>query len=343
MKGNLRDHGEKAVTLSSALTTDALAAEKMLAQFDGVTLQAAARFYIQHHDRTKNTPTVAAAFDNAITRRGGHSAIYLKRMGEIARKLPKDFAQANVFNVKGGDIAAALDSMCGKATTVWKNYRRTISAVFGDCVKLEYIDKNPCLQMIVPRNKSESEVVILSPEQVKRIFENCIDHPSENYRLCASCIAPFALLIFAGIRPRELERMTWDAINGDYIRLSGSITKTGRTRNIHISATLKAWLDTVPLAEREGKIVPPEWQRKAQRVRKESGIDGSEFQDAPRHTFGSFTVTTEGIDYVRACMGHSHTAVFETHYLNALTIPQAKKYMEIMPTKAQRKRKGRAA
>jgi integrase len=114
-------------------------------------------------------------------------------------------------------------------------------------------------------------------------------------------------------------------------------------RNIHISATLKAWLDTVPQADREGKIVPPEWQRKAQRVRKESGIDGSEFQDAPRHTFGSFTVVIEGIDYVRSCMGHSHTAVFETHYLNALTIPQAKKYLEILPPKSSAKRKSRTA
>jgi hypothetical protein len=42
-------------------------------------------------------------------------------------------------------------------------------------------------------------------------------------------------------------------------------------------------------------------------------------------------VALEGIDYVRATMGHGHTATFEAHYHNALTIQQARKYLEIMP------------
>jgi integrase len=131
----------------------------------------------------------------------------------------------------------------------------------------------------------------------------------------------------------EFTRLTWENINLEtgFIRLSGDITKTGKTRNIPITDTLRAWLETVPTDQREGKIMPQDWRGKSQRVKKEAGICGREYQDATRHTFGSFTVALEGIEYVRATMGHGHTATFETHYNNALTIQQAQKYMAILP------------
>ena len=140
----------------------------------------------------------------------------------------------------------------------------------------------------------------------------------------------------------ELTRIKWENIGADFIRISGDITKTGRTRNVHISDTLKAWLNTVPKNQRDGKIVPADWTKKSGRVKKAAGICGKKYQDAARHTYGSFTVALEGIDYVRATMGHGHTATFETHYNNALTIPQAKQYMEIVPLKKATKKKATA-
>jgi hypothetical protein len=342
LKGNLRDHGQKAVTLSARLTMDALEAEKVLSKIPGTTLAQAAKFFMKHHDEAAKCPTMKHSFDEAMHRRGNLSTAYQRDMRGLQKRLPAEFMAMNIYEITGKDISTALDS-CNGGLTQWRNAFRTLRAILGDQVKSGTIKTNPCANVHQPRVKRTAEVVIYTPEQVQAVFDCCRDYSTGSNRDCKACAVPFAILFFAGVRPIELTRLHWSDINGDYLRLSGEVTKTGRTRTVHISPTLRAWLDSVPQAEREGKLVPADWEDKAQRVKKEAGICGRKYQDAARHTFGSYTVALEGIDYVRASMGHGHTATFETHYNNALTIPQAKKYLDILPPKSSAKRKSRTA
>lgn len=331
LRENIKDHGAKSVTLPAQLTMDALKAAKIMETFQA-TLTQAAQFYAKHHDEAAKCPTMAKAFTEAMNRRGNLSTAYQRDMRALNKNLPADFMALNIYEITGKDISVALDHACG-GVTMWRNAYRTLRAILGDQVKSGTIKNNPCANVHQPRVKRNSEVVIYSPNQIQAIFDACKDYLAGDKRGCAECMAPFAVLFFAGVRPVELTRLTWENINleSGFIRLGGDITKTGRTRNIPITATLRAWLETVPEGYREGKIVPQDWRGKSQRVKKEAGICGKEYQDACRHTYGSFTVALEGIDYVRSTMGHGHTATFETHYNNALTIPQAKKYMEILP------------
>jgi len=345
LRENVNDHGMKSVTLSSQLTMDALKAVAIMEAFPGVTLTQAAQFYAKHHDEAAKCPTLAEAITEAMHRRENLSTAYHKDMRALEKNLPAEIKAMNIYEITGKDIAAALDHATG-GTTMWKNAFRVLRAVLGDQVKSGAIKTNPCANVHQPRAKRDEEVIIYTPAQVRAIFDACKVYPDGISRDCSDCVAAFAVLIFAGVRPAELTRLTWDNVAGDYIRLGGTITKTGKTRNVHISDTLRAWLNTVPPEKREGKIIPNDWRRKSARVRKNAGIDGHEMADAARHTYGSFTIALEGLEYVRATMGHGHTATFETHYHNALTIQQARKYMEIMPPKKAKnaitKRKGAA-
>ncbi len=311
---------------------DALKAVELLEQFEGITLTEAVKFYIKHHDEAAKCPTVAKAFTESIERRGKMSAAYLRDMRSLEKRLPESFMGMNIYEVSGKDITAALDHATG-GVTMWRNAYRTIRAIFGDQVKSGTIKTNPCANVHQPKTRNDDEVIIFTPEQCRAIFDACKVYQDGISRDCRDCVAAFAILIFAGIRPAELTRLTWDNVNlqTGFIRLSGAVTKTGRTRNAHISETLRAWLETVPADKREGKIIPNDWRRKSARVRKSAGIDGHEYQDAARHTFGSFTVTLEGIEYVRSVMGHGFTATFERHYHNAVTIQQAKAYTDVLP------------
>ena len=342
LKGNLRDHGAKSVSLSARLTMDALEAEKLLSKIPGTTLAQAAKFFIKHHDEAAKCPTFAQAFDESIQRRENLSVAYNRDMKALQRRLPADFLATNIFEIQGTDIATALDSCCG-GVTHWRNAFRVVRVILNDQVKNGTIKTNPCDNCHQPRQRRTAEVVIYTPEQVQSVFDCCRDYSTGSNRDCKACAVPFAILFFAGVRPIELTRLHWTDINGDYLRLSGEVTKTGRTRTIHISPTLRAWLDTVPQADREGKIVPADWEDKAQRVKKEAAICGRKYQDAARHTYGSFTVAIEGIDYVRASMGHGHTQTFESHYHNSMTIPQAKKYLAIMPPTASENTEAQSA
>ena len=332
LRDNVKDHGAKSVTLSAQITMDALKAVAIMEKFSGFTLTQAAQFFAKHHDEAAKCPTMKQAFDEAMHRRGNLSTAYQRDMRGLQKRLPAEFMAMNIYEITGKDIATALDA-CNGGLTQWRNAFRTLRAILSDQVKSGTIKTNPCANVHQPRVKRNAEVVIYTPEQVQAIFDACKDYQGDDKRACSECTVPFALLFFAGVRPVEFTRLTWENINLEtgFIRLSGDITKTGKTRNIPITDTLRAWLETVPTDQRKGKIMPQDWRGKSQRVKKEAGICGREYQDAARHTFGSFTVALEGIDYVRATMGHGHTATFETHYHNALTITQAREYMAILP------------
>jgi integrase len=55
-------------------------------------------------------------------------------------------------------------------------------------------------------------------------------------------VVPLAVLLFAGCRPTEVERLTWDHIRmaDKIIMLPGSLTKTRRARNVQITDNLHA-------------------------------------------------------------------------------------------------------
>jgi integrase len=332
LRDNVKDHGAKSVTLSAQITMDALKAVAIMEKFSGFTLTQAAQFFAKHHDEAAKCPTMKQAFDEAMNRRGNLSIAYQRDMRGLRKRLPAEFMAMNIFEITGKDISAALDS-CNGGLTQWRNAFRTLRAILSDQVKSGTIKTNPCANVHTPRVKRNAEVVIYTAKQVQAIFDACRDYQDGEKRACADCAVPFAVLFYAGVRPVEFTRLTWENINLEtgFIRLSGDITKTGKTRNIPITGTLRAWLETVPADQREGKIMPTDWRDKSQRVKKEAGICGRKYQDAARHTYGSFTVALEGIDYVRATMGHGHTATFETHYHNAMAIPQAQEYMEILP------------
>lgn len=344
LRDKIKDHGVQSVTLPASLTMDALKAQTIMQRFEGVTLAQAAQFYAKHHDEAAKCPTMAKAFTESIERRGNMSSAYLRDMGALKKRLPASFMAMNIYEITGKDIAVALDHATGGAT-MWRNAFRTLRAILGDQVKSGTIKTNPCKNVHQPKTRNDDEVTIFTPKQCRAIFDACRVYQDGISRDCRDCVAAFAILIFAGIRPAELTRLTWDNVNlqTGFIRLSGAVTKTGRTRNAHISDTLRAWLETVPEEQREGKIIPNDWRRKSARVRKSAGIDGHEYQDAARHTFGSFTVALEGIEYVRAVMGHGFTATFERHYNNALTIPQAREYVTIMPQTEAVNRKEKSA
>lgn len=335
-KAKIKDHGVKSIQLSAETTMDALKAVSILDKMDGVTLAAAAAFYVNHHSAAAKCPTLAEAFDESIERRQNLSAFYIRDMKAFKKKLPEEFLNQNCYDITGKQIAAELTRATGGAT-MWHNRFRIIRTIFSDLVKSGTLKNNPCANIHPPKFKMVDEVHILTPQQCHAIFDSCRLYDDGITRDCRECAAPFAILIFGGVRPIELTRLTWDAVNlqSGFIRLSGSVTKTGKTRNVHISDTLRAWLETVPEDRREGKIIPNDWRRKSARVRKEAGLDGHAMMDAPRHTYGSFTVALEGIDYVRSCMGHGFTQTFERHYHNAMTIPQAKEYLAILPPSAK--------
>ncbi len=320
------------------------AASEALAPFS-VTLAQAVDFYAKHHDKRSKAPTLSEAWDTALAHRVNHRPRTIADMKAWKKALPEWLMAMNCYDITGADISKALDETT-KGATRWKTGMRNISAVMGDVVKSGAIGENPVKGIQVKRNReADDEVVIYSPGELKALFAACIDYPMKDEkgevepdRLCAGCAIPFAFMAFAGIRPDEITKLRWEDVSLELhnIRIGSSIAKKLYRRNVRINATLAAWIGTVPIAKRKGKLTPARWTYKAAKVRTKAGIDGREKQDALRHSFGSYMLATEGdLDALKQDMGHSHIAVFFSHYHKALTKAEALPYWQILPAGAE--------
>ena len=324
----------KAVDISADLAAEAVRVAEKLKPF-GVSISQAAKFYTDHHDRKAKAPTLAAAWKDAMDHRANHRARTVSDYKSWQKALPDWFMKTNVLDITPANIKEALDEVTAGATR-WKSGMRYISAVLSDQVKARTISENPVKQMMVKRNKeTEDECLIYSVDELKALFAACRDYTEKGPdRLCAGCALPFAFMAFAGVRPEEITKLKWDDVSTELgnIRIGGAVAKKQYRRNVRINATLAAWIETIPVESRAGRLVPPRWRQKAARVRKEAGIDGSEKQDALRHSYGSHMLAVENdLDALKSDMGHAHMAVFFTHYHKALTKAEALPYWQVLP------------
>lgn len=332
LRKGFKDFGCQARTLSPGSAEDATKALELLEGFE-TTLAACARFYIAHHDKRSKAPTMAEAMAKGTILRKDLSARYRQALKNLQKRLPTAFAATNLVDLTPASISEALTEMTTGATA-WKNALRMLSAILTDYVKDGTIHDNPCKRVQLPKVKSNDEVVIYEVGELRALFNACKNYDSGRDPKCAACAIPFAFLAFAGVRPTELTRLAWEDVKLDLlsVRLGGRVTKTGKTRNVRINPTLKAWIETIPDEQRKGRIIPGRWTQKATRVRKEAGLDGRELQDALRHSYGSYMLATENdIDALKADMGHQHLEVFFRHYHNSMTKEEAEPYWKVLP------------
>ncbi len=323
-----------AADISTATAEDAIKARELLARFN-VTLAQAAAFYVQHHDARSKAPTMRDAWKRAVDHRKNHRPATLESYRKMEKKLPSWFMDMNCHDIAPDHIRKALDEYTPGATA-WKNGRAYISSVMGDLVKLELIAENPTKKMMVARaEETDDEVVIYTPDELKSLFAACVDYPmGEADRRCSQCVAPFAFMAFAGIRPVEITKLKWENVSVELhnIRIGSTVAKKQYRRNVRINATLAAWIATVPEDKRKGQIIPTRWRQKAAKVRGSAGIDGREMQDALRHSFGTYTLAVENdLDMLKSDMGHGTTAVYFDHYHKAVTKAEALPYWQVLP------------
>jgi integrase len=326
-------YGQQAAAIKPGLAEDATKAAALLAGHN-MTLHDVVRAWLDAKDASEASPTMDEAWEAALDIRVNHRPRTKSDYRAWRKDLPGWFLAMRTQDITQDDIRRAL-SETTTGPTRWKNGLRYISAVLGDLVKTRKLTDNIAKGIQTPRDASEEDdVVIYAPDEMKALFAACKKYTKGKDQNCEPCKVPFAFMAFAGIRPDELTKLRWDNVSLELrnIRIGKSIAKRKRRRNIRISDTLAAWIETIPEDERMGKIVPSRWQYRAARVRREAGICGREKQDALRHSFGTYTLAVEGdLAALKTDMGHAHMAVFFDHYHKATTKREALPYFQILP------------
>lgn len=165
----------------------------------------------------------------------------------------------------------------------------------------------------------EKEIVPLAWEQIQSLLGTA---RRARHR---PCMAALGLMLWAGIRPAEVTRLSWADIDSTegVVAVHPQHSKTGGCRHVHICPALKRWLAHCPRPAGGGRVCPPNWQRRWKRLRTASGIIPWP-QDVLRHTFASYHAKHfRNFPLLQLEMGHRSAALLRSRYLSMRGITAA--------------------
>ena len=208
------------------------------------------------------------------------------------------------------NAAFHTDSQFNKARTM-------LHGLFEFAIRREWCDKNP-IKRIERKKVVEKEILPLKLSETKQLIKTA-QNESPEYAIVA------ALLVYTGIRPREVRRLTWRDIDTEEktITVRSQCSKTGGVRQVEIPPVLNRLLITHK-SESSSYICPMDWQRRWRKIRDNSGFRGRWVQDVLRHTYASFHAKNYAdLPRLQLNMGHRDLSLLRSRYINMHGISRA--------------------
>jgi integrase len=227
----------------------------------------------------ENSVTFKALFDSFIeSKKDKRSAAYLTA---LRCTLPRFAALQDrlACEISASEIEEQLK---GTTASVHNAFLRYLRAVFNFGIRREWCVENPVKRLEMHSLKMRRE--ILTNAQVAALLKAVCEADFE--------LVPYQVLcIFAGIRPKEVERLSWRNINMDerFIEVPDEKSKTAVRRIVDMEPLLVRWLDYYIKAGgniQDGVTPTSNLRKRLRAVRKAAGLDRWP-QDAPRRTFAS--------------------------------------------------------
>ena len=204
--------------------------------------------------------------------------------------------------------------------------RLVLSGVFGTAVKRGWCDANPVARVEAPR-VVEKPVPILTPQEIEQITTT-----AETYQ-GGSCAAAVGMMLYAGIRPHEVARLTWAQVDlqARAIYILPRHSKTGGARRVTIHRPLMRILSRHQQPDTE-TICPRNWLHHWRELRRAAGWDSPAHrwtQDALRHTFASYHLSHfRSYAELQLEIGHRDATLLRTRYVDQRAVVNAGAFWE---------------
>ncbi len=202
--------------------------------------------------------------------------------------------------------------------------RLILSGVFGMAVKRGWCDANPVARVEAPR-VVEQQVPILSPQEISDLQQ-----AAATYR-DGSCASAVGMMLYAGIRPHEVARLTWAQVDLQEraIYILPRHSKTGGARRVTIHKPLMRIL-RAHKQEDEKMICPANWLHHWRELRRAAGWDSPARrwpQDALRHTFASYHLSHfRSFAELQLEIGHRDATLLRTRYVDQRGVRNAQRF-----------------
>ena len=315
--------GRSGLSFTNAQRADARHALEELAPFPGVSLTDAARIAVDCLKRTERTVPIAELVESFIAAKvaDGRSPVHLADLRFRLGAFRDAFGDKLAAAVGTQDLDDWLHGLpVGPQSRL--NYRRALHALFNFAMARQFARENPAKGTGRPKVFAK-EPGILTPAQ----FERLLNAADERVR------PALAIGGFAGLRPAELHRLTWDAVNLEerHVSVSAKTSKTASRRLVPICDNLLAWLLTAP--KRVGPVLPVSdaiGRDLFVAAREAAGIKKWP-ADGLRHSWVTYRFALTG-DAARTAGEAGHdVAVLHKHYRALATHAEAERWFAILP------------
>lgn len=306
--------GRRALELSQEDRVDFLRARTQLADA-GSSISQAVAFFLER--RPKSELPIGAALDQCLLSKqsAGCRPRYLDQFEKVIRSFAAGRSEQLVSRVEPREIEAWLNGN-GWAAATRRSYRIDLRTFFAWCKSRSFAAENPC--DAVPRVLLEDkEPGILSVADCRRLFAAALEKDRG--------LAPYlAIGLFCGVRPAELDLLSWSNVQARHVVIAGPVAKSRRRRLVSIARNARAWLDL------GGDLPVKNLRRRLARVRKAAGIEWP--HDCLRHSFASYHLAAhQSQDATAHELGHGSTAMLFAHYRALVTPSAARAFWRITP------------
>jgi integrase len=317
----LLNQGREGIEFPSSLRVMAQDCQFRLQQ-RGKTITDATAHYLQHLDAIAKSCTVEALVAELLKVRkaDGASARYLQDLTSRLKRFAKDFGARLVAEIKTQEVDEWLRGLA-VAPVTRNNFRRVLGVMFGFATGRGYASHNAAAAAAKAK-QIDSEVGILTVPQTVKLLESA-----------SAALVPFiAIGAFAGLRPEELTRLSWDEIDleANLIEVKARKSKTARRRHIKIQPNLVKWL--MGHAKATGQVAPTNLRKEIKIARERAGISDWP-NNALRHGFASYHLAKFRDAAALALeMGHTDSDMLFAHYRQLVKPRDAARYWNIVPT-----------
>jgi len=284
------------------------------------TLTEAVRYFLKHQPEVGSQKTVAEAVAELLkTRRAdGSSPVHIDDLESRLGVFAKTFA-CPISEVQDTDIHDFLVNLKFAPRTK-NNYRTAISNLFSFARLKKFIPAGHDPICFVPEFKEPHKPVdILTVTALRQLF----NHVREDF------LAYLAIAAFAGLRQSEIQRLRWEHISKDYIRVPPGEYRVKSTRLVPIQPNLKNWL---ALCQQQSGLVVSFRNPTNQLVPLFEDAEVELKHNCLRHSFGTYRVAqTQNVPATALEMGNS-VPMIRKHYLEVVPQEEGNAWFSTSPS-----------
>jgi integrase len=312
--------GTRLLQIPEPLRQEALECADRLKPF-GATLSQAVTFFVQHRNSVQQSCTVLALVSKVLSakKQAERSERYLNDLRLICGDFARHSGTRVVSEISPEDVESWVAGR-GHSPTTRNNRLRTLSSAFAYAVRRRWCESNPVAR--VERATEHKPVAgYLTAEQARSLLQ----HADNDLLPCV------AIQLFAGLRPCEMAELKFDNLDLELSQLwVDKEEHTTSHRVVQIMPNLQKWL--LPYRSRSGRIMPKDYQKRWNDLRRRAGLFEDWPHDGLRHSFGTWHFAKfQDLGKTSTQMGHSNPMVTRKHYVVRADPSRADEYWQIEP------------